>query len=706
MIADDESDEPRFSIQRTTTTTTTTISGSKRRCVNRHKRFSSTSDSFSSLPEYQRVPAVTLKPEKWKGIEGDDEAEDEPPGYPGNSHSQEQEEERDMVRDSLVVLPRRAASTSGKRRLVSHRRSFSGPSRDRLDELLERSVRALETSNALLASSISTHSSLAAVLADNSFDRTVDAQIRFLTGSVGPVADARESGMEEVLKGVSGLIMDDEDDNFSISRSLPAHDHLQRHRTSSPRVTKNSGNRRRLRLSADGERPRSPPPRALTQYVSIESENGFASESTSTQDTIYLPSTMGLRSASHISEFSPSPLPSPTIYSSPTISSACKSTPDLRSTTPQSSTAAYHMLSSIATRSRDLSPVHSAARGALQTSPRIQNFRRHPSDNRWSSRGADPELDQNHPSLVPSSLPSSSTMIMPPPPSSEASSPTSSIWTCRRPQSVNSHARLSELDLRTPIGSPRLPPPLADDHRFALEQDAPADSADKENMKTVETLRKILAKQSSQIQLPLSEVANGKQRAHGERPSVTTSPSRSPASSLNFRHPALMVISPPSLSGPIVYRGEKTWDLSPVPYVSDETGSSTTSTTTNTASPRWRKSALKSSSTGFGSGRTSPVSSSGRSTPRVSFSPLPPKHQSDGSLKARRSKSAKKRRLKKGSDDEDTGVWKWWSDWLLGEPAKVGGGIRRSPSFAGSSLTREEAGMGRVWGGGLDSWQV
>ena len=52
-----------------------------------------------------------------------------------------------------------------------------------------------------------------------------------------------------------------------------------------------------------GERPRSPPPRALTQYVSVAHSRGTTTETTATVDSIYLPSTTGLRATAHVEEF-------------------------------------------------------------------------------------------------------------------------------------------------------------------------------------------------------------------------------------------------------------------------------------------------------------------------------------------------------------------------------------------------------------------
>ena len=54
-----------------------------------------------------------------------------------------------------------------------------------------------------------------------------------------------------------------------------------------------------------GERPRSPPPRALTQYVSVAHSRGTTTETTANVDSIYLPSTTGLRATAHVEVLSP-----------------------------------------------------------------------------------------------------------------------------------------------------------------------------------------------------------------------------------------------------------------------------------------------------------------------------------------------------------------------------------------------------------------
>ena len=71
----------------------------------------------------------------------------------------------------------------------------------------------------------------------------------------------------------------------------------------------------------------SPPPRAMTQYVSVASEYGDASEITSNASSIYLPSTMGLRAGPQVQCFGSPPSTASTSSIMPTFPS---NTPSLR----------------------------------------------------------------------------------------------------------------------------------------------------------------------------------------------------------------------------------------------------------------------------------------------------------------------------------------------------------------------------------------
>ncbi|KAJ6610359.1 hypothetical protein B0H10DRAFT_2060299 [Mycena sp. CBHHK59/15] len=233
------------------------------------------SDTTSTLPEYIGWRDVIPPPE----YEADEDTDDEQSAY--------------VPPTPISPRPRR----------LQYRRRPSSPSLPDLflDSLLERSVHALELSNALLQSSMSTPSTSA-------FREPSP------TGPV-PVPPSREpwaDHLEEITRDVEGLFED------RVSSSLPA--------STSPMQ------RPRRRPSFDPglhytpqQRTRlvSPPPRALTQYV----------VSTTDPDAIILPSTLGLRAA-------PSDWrPSAPLTRTPSI-------PIVSARAPEPSTPAYNMLSS------------------------------------------------------------------------------------------------------------------------------------------------------------------------------------------------------------------------------------------------------------------------------------------------------------------------------------------------------------------------
>ncbi len=92
-----------------------------------------------------------------------------------------------------------------------------------------------------------------------------------------------------------------------VSHSLPSSSplaHRKKWRKTSLEQRQDAGH---LVSNATTRNLSSPPPRALTQYVSIRAEQGDALEETSGPSHIFLPSTIGLRSSSHVSDFSPPP---------------------------------------------------------------------------------------------------------------------------------------------------------------------------------------------------------------------------------------------------------------------------------------------------------------------------------------------------------------------------------------------------------------
>lgn len=291
---------------------------------------------------------------------------DQPPDYPDSAEEADEDTDSDL---KLVALPPLVAQKFSPRRpkriSPSHKRRHSSQlslSTDpHLDSLLERSVYALEMSNTLLQSSISTQTSLSSALAlDSPPDLTFEARAHSLSSRIRDNWDVQASwvdDLQEISKNVEGLFREDTGhlrrrarvpEDSSISSSLPS--------SSLPTMQK-SLRRPSLDLrqaSADTASnnhatilphlhycPRSrshliaPPPRALTQYV------------TSTQDSesILLPSTLGLCSSSSLHHASDWKTSSSTYFlSTPSLP------PKLIDKPSEPSTPAYTMLSSFVYR--------------------------------------------------------------------------------------------------------------------------------------------------------------------------------------------------------------------------------------------------------------------------------------------------------------------------------------------------------------------
>ena len=313
------------------------------------KRFSVTrlsTDTTATLPAY---PPTENSPD------------DRPPDYPESANEADADADHSSSDDTLLPL-----ASSRPRRLHPHRRrhhasptSASSRTDPYLDSLLARSVHALEMSNALLQSSISTRSSLSTVLAVDTpvVENSLEARARNLSSRIGVNSGVHANWLDD-LAAISehfatepvsrpdalGLSLSNHDD--PISRSLPVGPSPLRQRGARPRHRNHSFtdldqisaettelDEPHLRLS-NWSRSRliSPAPRAITQYV----------ESNADADSILLPSTLGLRSSS--SAHLPNTIPSPPTPSLP------------QSTLAESSCTAYTLLSSFLTRRSSTSP--------------------------------------------------------------------------------------------------------------------------------------------------------------------------------------------------------------------------------------------------------------------------------------------------------------------------------------------------------------
>ncbi|KAL5637178.1 hypothetical protein ACGC1H_000979 [Rhizoctonia solani] len=209
----------------------------KRRYMNKHKV---QQESIASLPGYTSQAEA----------EGRD-----PPKYPPPAADKYQAltaEEADEERDEVGDVVRRVRS----RRKRSESDSY-------LDSLLARSVHALELSNALLQSSMTTQSSLSALL---SREDQLDSHAQFLANQIHTY-DSRRVWVDGLTRQLDP----------GLSQSLP----------DSPGGFLAGESSRGLQR---GDRPRSPPPRCMTVYA----------DHTQDPDSILIPSTNGLRSAARI----------------------------------------------------------------------------------------------------------------------------------------------------------------------------------------------------------------------------------------------------------------------------------------------------------------------------------------------------------------------------------------------------------------------
>lgn len=327
-------------------------------------------DTCSSLPEYQLNREHIVH-------------SDEPPDYPDSAEEADEDTDPDVnfVEVPQLPSPRRAKRflPSHKRRLSSQHQLSSESTDPHLDSLLERSIHALEMSNTLLQSSISTQTSLSTVLAlDSPGDLTLEARARNLSSRIKNNWDVQAvwaDDLEEISRNVEGLFKEDTGHSRrnsvrsvhqedAISCSLPS--------SSSPTTQKNlrrpSLDLRQASANISADRatvsPRlhyssqsrshliAPPPRALTQYVA----------STQDSESILLPSTLGLRSSSSVHHTSDWRTLSECASSSTTsLLSAPSLPPKLTDKPLEPSTPAYTMLSSFVYRPPSGSPTPSTS---------------------------------------------------------------------------------------------------------------------------------------------------------------------------------------------------------------------------------------------------------------------------------------------------------------------------------------------------------
>ncbi|EMD40539.1 hypothetical protein CERSUDRAFT_111139 [Gelatoporia subvermispora B] len=659
-------------------------SRSPRRGAHR-KRISALRLSSDTIPT---LPAYT-SPLWNRPFDLPDDASDLPPDYPDSA------EEADADTDSedhhtvlLPPLPQLPVSPRRSRRSNSHlSRSPRRPSTSSdsyLDSLLERSVHALELSNALLQSSMSTQTSLSALLAsDNAADRSLEEQAQQLSSRIRSSHDLGHTwadDLEEITRDLGDLVgkevggQDDESrpdasSTMPVSKSLPTSglaERLQRtHRRRPSLDLRHSASQ--LQLS-NHERNHfvSPPPRALTLYLDSDADPA----------AVLLPSTLGIRPSAQPPL---TPLPPPALDSSRESVSSQPGEPPPGSSP---SKRAADVLASLAARSPP-------SRSSSASSRTIRNGRMPKTPPPPLNLGQSPDLRSR--SLTPRRM-------------SEAS-PTRG----RRPMTPT----IEELSASSSSSA----------------------SSDLHVDRTLTSLRSILAKQpSTPPSASASPSLKTSRAASLPRPSRLSPPTVVPMSSTSnatasvsrlftkVRHQtSTCAPSPPrsalkNRSAPPTPSVSSPGQLSPSPSSSGLNTSQSVGLGLGLGLLGFKFGRDRAESEGARS-TTSSSPVSGRSTPkRISFAELPESHS--GSLGRRdkskgrlRGKSKRKGKSKDGkSSDKDEEEHGWWMGWLLGA-AGTGSGSGLSVGATVGRDDRAGRSPGSTWAarpgfgyGALEEW--
>lgn len=587
---------------------------------------------------------------------------DRPPDYPDSEEADADTEEQAVAYVSQrfhLNSPRRTAPYTRRRK----RQSVSVPAVDPfLDTLLERSVHALEMSNALMQSSLSTQSSLSALLSspDVGPDRSLEVRARNLSTRIrlnSGVHGTWMAHLEEISKGVDGLFDDGvrdinlgNPDESAISQSLPTsniRDLRHRRRPSLLDLNDSSSNASQLQLSL----PKrdllvAPAPRALTQYV----------ESTADPGMIIFPSTLGLRAS--VSSHSVDWQGHTFVGQRELQSSSSQSLPVLSG--HDVPTPAYNLLSNIVKRSESATPPPTDA-----SSPRTFISRR------GSASTCDTER-RSKSSMSPCSV------------RREPLSPDRNRNRNCKPESASS----------TTPRCPVTPLPRVMTMTPPIEELSPASSDSSDHptgYRTVQSLRKILDEQSSFT-------------------SVNSPPRKEPKQN---RSPNFMPVTP----APVPVSGTSTATASISRLFTKGRHSSSTrppsppthsSLKVPSVPPTPRSSpSMGSLSDMFGNGVAKVLGNdlpSGVSTPkRISFAELPESYSSSRVGPSKISEKRKNRsRKRKGKDEEEAETLGWFERLFTLTPASTS-----SPRIDDRMEERMSRGWGNRPGGGtLDDWAV
>ncbi|KIJ20404.1 hypothetical protein PAXINDRAFT_7648, partial [Paxillus involutus ATCC 200175] len=591
---------------------------------------------------------------------------DRPPDYPETAD----EADADTEDQDVVYVPQHLVHPPPRRSpsYIRRRKRAPAPATDPfLDTLLERSVHALEMSNALLQSSISTQSSLSALLSPESdSDRFLEVRARNLSTRIRVNSGVHETWMdhlEEISEGVDKLFREEgrnvsasHADDSVVSRSLPtssARDLRHRRRPSLLELNGSSSSSSHLQYShPTRDALVAPAPRALTQYV----------ESTADPQLIMLPSTLGLRASGSL--HSADAQDNYFVHRQET--NASQSAGPITETQSDNTTPAYHLLSNLVKRS-----------GSLTPPPSVRLF------GARVRRGSASSTERS----TKTSLSSSS-------PRTVQSSPVRNR--SRREASISRSRSV------TPKRSPTSPsrPIIMTPHIEELSP-SPSDSASSSDhptgYRTVQSLRKILDGNPSSVSV-------GSVRRKDPRLA---------------RAPSFLPVTPP----PVPLQGTSTATASISRLLTKGRHSMSTRAPSPPPHSSLRVRSVPPTPTPspstlslpdvFGNGMARVVGVMGSSPPsnastpkRISFAELPESYSNSrpGTSKLRERKS-KKRKSKKGKDSEkEEPAGGWLKTWL-------GGGLSAGSLGVGGREEKMEERMARGWGsrpgfGTLDDWAV
>ncbi|KAG6819868.1 hypothetical protein H0H93_007853 [Arthromyces matolae] len=608
--------------------------------------------------------------------------DDNPPGYPHSDSDSAQEADNDSDNDDSelndivyvppppptsfsLTSPRRRPGRFAKQQQLSHRRrrSTNSSTNPYLDSLLARSVHALEMSNTLLQSSMSTQSAISSILRDSPVDAVLETSARGLSMRIQDQDNhehpkwARD--LAEITQSVDNLFSDEHDSSInltsSVSCSLPTsssptmdmQDRAQTHkRRPSMLEFRSNGVDGTPHLSLAYQNRANlvaPPPRAMTQYVDVD----VASAST-TSNMIYLPSTLGARASA-------SSLSLPQVLCEPQVAEKVF----------EPSTPAYHMLSSLASNIR----TPPSASSSTSSTPNLLSRR----NSKLGYTSSPKHRPLTTPKQIHTSLPPHRSVT---PPSDESSSSDGcpakrtvaslrkildeqSPLNSRSASSSTSHLNNQRPRLRAPAFLPRTPAPLPD----ARTSTATA------SITRLYTKGKHTSSTRAGSPPPRGSALKGS-RAGTPTPSLPVTPTRSASEGTR---------TTPTTNGNSTYAQT----MLNVPSL-----------------------LIRTFSTGSLSGSSAP--SSGRSTPkRISFAELPEPYLGSGEMRERVKRRRERKRGVGGktkaegrnnskAEDEEEG---WWTKWILGATTSA------------SAVSREERWGSRMPGAPIgygpgDEWGV